>query len=291
MDFSGSSTRAIALTQAIAALENAGIVEFTLDAEWLLAGVCGCSRTQLLLTAAMTITKAERENFSQFIQRRAAREPLQYILGTQEFYGLTLQVTPDVLIPRPETEELVAWIVAEHTASHRTSAAVHILDIGTGSGCIACALATEYPRAHITAIDASKLALDVARRNVAALNLNARITLVHGDFFPTAATPFDIIVSNPPYIPTRDVATLQPEVATWEPRTALDGGPDGLGAIRAIIDAAPHHLTPGGTLFLEMGHDQANAVTSYLRKSEKFAQVRTKHDVAGIARFVAATRV
>jgi release factor glutamine methyltransferase len=213
------------------------------------------------------------------VARRARREPLQHILGTQEFMGLEFAVTPAVLVPRHDTEVLVT------EASKLAAPAARILDIGVGSGCIAVALAASLPQAEVWGVDKSPEALALAGRN-AALH-GVRVTLFEGSLFePFPDQRFDLIVSNPPYIPTGDLENLQPEVRDFEPRSALDGGADGLDFYRLIIPAAPDHLSLDGWLLFEVGIGQAEAVQALFEKTGRFGGLFTAKDPNGVDRVV-----
>jgi len=234
-------------------------------------------RAWLLVHDQDTLDAPTLARFEALCQRRAAGEPLAYITGQKEFHGLTLSVDARVLDPRPDTETLVDWGLA----CVQGVSAPHLLDLGTGSGAIALALAHARPDAQVTALDASSAALDVARANAQRLGLNVQWLLGHwlGDKaqFPR---PFDLIVSNPPYIPDAD-----PHLAalSHEPRSALASGPDGLDDIRTIVQQAPAHLVDGGWLLLEHGHDQAARVSELLTQAG-LHEVQSHHDIAGIAR-------
>ncbi|MBI1921246.1 MAG: peptide chain release factor N(5)-glutamine methyltransferase [Geobacter sp.] len=249
-----------------------------LEAEWMLCEVLGLDRVGLYLNFDRPLNDHELSAYRGMVVRRARREPLQHILGTQEFHGLDFEVTPAVLIPRHDTEVLV------EEALKRCPAAKRILDIGTGSGCIAVALAKLLPEADVTGIDQSVEALEVAGRN--AERNGAAVRFLEGSLFaPVEGERFDLIVSNPPYIPTADLADLQPEVRDFEPSAALDGGADGLDFYRLIIPAAPRHLTPGGWLMVEVGIDQAERVRE-IYKQAGFTEIFTVRDLAGIERVV-----
>jgi release factor glutamine methyltransferase len=219
--------------------------------------------------------------------RRARREPLAYILGTRPFFGLTLRVTPDVLIPRPETEILVEVALAEIA---RTGAR-RVVDVGTGSGAIAVAIAAHAPEVRVFATDISPAALAVARENAAVCGVAARITFFEGDLLePVAAlAPFDIIVSNPPYIAPEEVARLEPEVRDYEPHVALGTHPDPLHFHRRLSVEAPPLLAPGGLLAVEIGIGQADAVTR-LWRAAGLEEVTVTADLAGVPRVVAGRR-
>ena len=236
------------------------------DAELLLLHTLQLPRTTLLAYPGREITPGQRALYEASIARRLQNEPIQYITGQQEFYGLLLHVTPAVLIPRPETEHLVEAVL--HRLPH--NAPLKIADIGTGSGAIAIALATHLPQAQITALDLSPEALKIAHANAQANdqphNVAHRIRFLHSDLL-SALPPseqFDAIVSNPPYIPETDRPTLHPEVREHEPATALFAGPEGLDIYRRLIPQAHALLKPNGLLALEIGHGQREALTALL---------------------------
>ena len=259
-------------------LSDKGVVNARLESEWLLAAVTGHDRVGLYVNFDQPLTDAELAGFRSMLARRAKREPLQHILGTQEFFGLDFEVSPAVLIPRHDTEVLVT------EALRLAPGAKAILDIGVGSGCIAVALARSLPSAEIIGVERSPEALELARRN--AERCGVRITMFEGSLFePFADQKFDLIVSNPPYIPTADLERLQPEVRDYEPPGALDGGVDGLDYYRLIVPSAPGHLNPGGWLVVEVGIDQAPEVKR-LFESAGFTETFTARDPQGIERVV-----
>lgn len=259
-------------------LSEKGIENARREAEWLLCAATGMERMGLYLNFDRPLHDDELAVYRGMVARRARREPLQHILGTQEFDGLEFMVSPAVLIPRHDTEALVA------TACAQVPHAATVLDIGTGSGCIAVAIARRLPQAAVTAIDLSPGALAVARRN--AEQHRVTIEFLLGSFFqPVLGRRFDLIVSNPPYIPTLDLAALEPEVRDFDPRLALDGGQDGLDAYRSLVPAASQHLVPGGRLFLEVGAGQDMAVAE-LCAAAGFDAILTVPDTAGIQRVV-----
>ena len=224
------------------------------------------------------LTDAELAAYRALVARRAKREPLQYLLGSQEFYGLDFLVSPAVLIPRHDTEVLV------EEALRRAPAAGSILDIGVGSGCIAVALAKALLEADVRGVEKSSEALALAQKNIE--RHAVRVTLFEGSLFePFPGERFDLIVSNPPYIPSADLDSLQPEVRDFEPRAALDGGADGLAFYRQIVPEAPAHLDPGGWLMVEVGIGQAEAVTA-LFASAGFRDIFTAKDPSLIDRVV-----
>jgi release factor glutamine methyltransferase len=263
------------------------------DAELLLAHTLEIDRTHLLAHPEDELTPAQQISFETLIQRRAAHEPLQHLTGQQEFYGLNLRVTPDTLIPRPETELLVEAVLVWATALD-TTRTLRILDIGTGSGAIAIALATHLAAADITATDISPAALAVAEENASAHHCADRIHFLQSDLLEALtrernlnAQPFDAIVSNPPYIPTTDAPTMQPEVIHHEPHTALFAGPDGLDIYRRLIPQAQAALAPNGLLALEFGFGQSEAIWQLLTG---WHDIRITDDYAGIPRIAVATR-
>jgi release factor glutamine methyltransferase len=260
-----------------------GVENARLEAEWLLCAATGLDRVGLYLNFDKPLNSVELAAYRSMVTRRARREPLQHILGTQEFCGLEFQVSPEALIPRPDTETLVSEALA------RVPGALSVLDVGTGSGCIAVALAKQLPGATVTAIDISTAALEVARRNAAHNGVD--IEFLHGSLLtPVAGRRFDLIVSNPPYIPSADIEQLEPEVRDNDPRCALDGGVDGLDIYRALIPAAVRCLNPGGWLLVEVGVGQAGAVTELFRTVAEYGEVITARDPGDIERVVGASR-
>jgi release factor glutamine methyltransferase len=260
-------------------LAEKGIGNARLEAEWMLCEILGLDRVGLYVNFDKPLSAAELAHFRGMVARRARREPLQYILGTQEFMGLDFEVAPGVLIPRHDTEVLV------EEAVRRGGNARKVLDIGVGSGCIAVALARLLPDAQVFGVEQSPEALAVARRN--AEKNGVAVTLREGSLFePFPGERFDLIVSNPPYIPTADLAGLQPEVRDFEPTGALDGGPDGLDFYRRIIPAAPDYLNPGGWLLFEVGIGQAEQVLGLFGETGRFGELFTAKDPGGIERVV-----
>ena len=259
-------------------LAEKGVENSRLEAEWLLSAALGLDRVGLYVNFEKPLSPGELASIRGIVGRRAKREPLQYILGSQEFMGLEFRVTPAVLIPRHDTETLVL------EALRRVGDAKQVLDVGAGSGCIAVALAQHLPDASVSAVDSSDAALAVASENAGRNGVAVR--LVSGSLFePFRGERFDLIVSNPPYIPTADLAGLQPEVRDYEPKGALDGGPDGLDFYRLIIPAAPEHLNPGGWLMVEVGIGQAEQVKKMFADSG-YCEIFTARDPGGIDRVV-----
>ena len=251
------------------------------DAELLLAHTLRQPRIWLLAHPEAEVNEVEAALFLALTARRAAGEPAQYLTGTQEFFGLELRVTPAVLIPRPETEHLVEAALAWSETQRRP---LRFLDIGTGSGAIAIAIAVNLPGVEIFAADISSAALDVARENAVRLGVSERIRFVESDLLSalgSADLPFDAILSNPPYIPSTDAATMQHEVVGHEPHTALFAGMDGLDIYRRLIPAAYAALRPGGLLALEIGFGQREALVELL---DGWDNVRFVDDYAAIPR-------
>ena len=254
--------------------------EAALDAEVLARHVLDCDRATLLTRARDPLPSAFDRLYHALIARRVAREPVAYIVGHREFWGLEFDVTPAVLIPRPETE----LVVEEALASlPRRDIVRHIIDVGTGSGCLAVTLAVEFPPANVTATDTSHEALAVAYRNADRHNVIGRITFVQADVLKDVTEPADLIVSNPPYVPAGDAATLQAEVARYEPASALYGGPDGLDVIRRLVGSARQHLAAGGWLIIEFGFGQEAAVREVAREAG-WNVARIRSDLQGIPR-------
>jgi release factor glutamine methyltransferase len=252
-----------------------------LEARILLAHALQLSRIQLVTQSERTLTAEEAQSVSTLFQRRIGGEPIAYIIGEREFFGLMLYTTPDVLIPRPETELLV------ELALDRLRAGGTVLDMGTGSGAIAIALAHSRPDASVTALDVSEAALAIARRNASRHHANIRF-LQSNWYDALASQRFDIIVANPPYIVADDTHLSQGDLR-FEPVDALTDHADGLSALRTIIEGAPAHLVPGGFLLMEHGYDQALAVRDLLAR-HGFPQVQSWHDLAGIERVSGGSR-
>ena len=232
-----------------------------LQSELLLAHLLKLPRMKLYLNFERALTEEEVTSFRELIRRRGQREPLQYITGLTSFCGLEIAVNRSVLIPRPETE-----LLAERGWSFLNQRKTIALDFGTGSGCLAIALTVKSPPARIVGVDNSSSALTLAGRNAASHQVNDRITFVLGDSLAklTQTTQYDLIISNPPYIPTSEIETLQPEVRDYEPRTALDGGVDGLDYFRRLASEAKPLLNSGGRLMLELGDGQSESIRQIL---------------------------
>jgi release factor glutamine methyltransferase len=270
-----------------ALLARAGIEQAARETVWLLERALGMTQLELRLNESQQVQGDRLQHAQHLLTRRAGREPLQCLLGTQEFCGLEFEVTPDVLIPRPETEGLV-----EAVARLAPDDGPVIADIGTGSGCIAVSLARRLPQAVLYATDCSAAALRVARRNAERHGAAARITWLEGDLLePLRATGLagcvDILVSNPPYIAEHEWDSLQPEVRLFEPRVALAGGGDGLAVYRRLVRDAADVLGDGGWLVMEVGQGQADAVCALLDATKRYGMADVLPDQAGIARVIA----
>lgn len=274
-----------AVNSAITKLSDAGIDSSRLEAELLLAMATGWPRTVVLIDSEKPVAREALAHFGELVARRCRREPLQQIVGETEFFGLRFMVDKNVMVPRPETEVLVEQVVKHWDPGFQT-----ILDIGTGSGCVAIALAMNLPGCTVDAIDVSEKALETAGRNVALHSLEDRVNLIRGDMFPDNGKAYDAIVSNPPYIPTGEIASLMPEVSAYEPRLALDGGGDGLQYYRKIAEAVPSRLLMPGLLALEVGEGQADAVGGMLAEIFGRSAVSKIRDLGGVERVVMAEK-
>jgi release factor glutamine methyltransferase len=272
----GSDRRA-ALAWGADRLAAAAVENPRRDARLLLAAALGVSATALLgdLAAPMPATAA----YAAMIARRAAREPVALILGRREFWSLDLSVSPATLVPRPDSETLIEAAIAAFAG--RTAPA-RVLDLGTGTGCLLLAALSEFPAAFGVGIDRAPAAVTLARGNAVRLGLGGRAAWVCGDWAAALAGRFDLVLANPPYIPTAEIPRLMPEVACHEPRAALDGGADGLAAYRAIVATLPALLEAGGVAVLELGIGQAGAVSALAVAAGLAASVRA--DLAGVPR-------
>jgi release factor glutamine methyltransferase len=252
----------------------------------LLAHVTGRNRAWVLAHPEAVLTPAQEQTFLALKARLDAGEPLPYLIGHWEFYGLDFDVTPDVLIPRPETELLIDSVLAWARERSAAGAGLRLIDIGTGSGCIAVTLAARLPQAEIWATDLSAAALAIARRNAAKHGVTERITFREADLFPADLPPLDLILSNPPYIPTPTLHGLA--VYGREPTLALDGGPDGLAIIRRLLAESKRYLAPGGAIRIEIESGQGK--TSYDLACSQYPGAQKIHiipDLAGLDRLLA----
>lgn len=258
-----TETLVSAWSQARAALEGAGIEEPTFDARLLVELGAGVKRHDILTDPRRELSDADVQAIAQLVARRVQREPMSHILGEKGFRSIVLKVTRDVLTPRPETELLV-HLALQNMAEDKP---LRVLDFGVGSGAILAAILIERPLATGVGVDISEAAVLVAQSNMEALELDARSEIVRGDWGAGVAGQFDVIVANPPYIPSADIAGLMPEVSVHEPRLALDGGADGLDAYRAIAPQIARLMAPGGIAVFEFGAGQEGAVRGVLAES------------------------
>ncbi len=269
-------------------LKERGFESPTRDAQLLLAHVLGCEKIDLYGSRFFELATPDiRQAFRELVQRRIDGCPVFYIIGKREFYSLELEVTLAVLIPRPDSETLVDQ--CREVAALREYP--QILDVGTGSGCLAIAVAHQVPNAHITAIDISEAALEVAKRNAERHNVVDRITFLHGDLFEPIppGESYDIIMSNPPYIPTDEIETLEINVRDYEPHLALDGGADGFVIFDRLIAEAPNFFGETGYLLLEIGSPQEQPARERISTYPFYELARTVHDHAGLPRVMRAT--
>lgn len=259
-----------------------------LEAQILLAHVLGCKKIDLMVRFDEQPAEADRTAYKALIKRRVDAWPVAYLVGFREFHLLPFEVTPAVLIPRPETETLVS----EADRLIKPLAAPAVLDLGTGSGCIAVGIAHGKKDARVTAVDVSPDALDVARRNAEKHAVDDRIAFLQGDLFGPvpAGTTFDLVVSNPPYVTPAELATLAPDVRDHEPRLALDGGPDGLAFYRRIAAEVGPFLKPGGWLLVEIGATQDEAVRAIVAERPELELGKTLRDAGGRPRVVCAKK-
>jgi release factor glutamine methyltransferase len=252
-------------------LARKGVESPRLQAELLLGHLLHVPRMKLYLDFERVLTAAETDHFRELIRRRGGREPLQHIVGSISFCGLEMAVNRHVLVPRPETELLAesAWTYLNQRVGG-AGAGPRVLDFGTGSGCLAITLGVKVPGARVTALDVSPEALEVARGNAERHGVAERIEFVQGDSLANVAAGerFDLVVSNPPYIPTAEIASLEPEVRDYDPRAALDGGVDGLGFYRRLAAEAGARLAAGGRMMLEFGDGQAETVSAIVSEQK-----------------------
>jgi len=259
-----------AISEGSRRLAAARIGQNLLDAGLLLRHVMGVDRTHLLTRSEKTIDEAQFRAYLALIERRAAGEPVQYLTGHQEFFGLDFIVTPDVLIPRPETEFLIERVMTLVEESKQE--APLIVDLGTGSGCIAVTLAVRLPRARLIATDVSRASMDVARTNADRHGVRERIEFLEGDLFTPLGErglegAVDVLASNPPYVDEKSSVSLQREVLDWEPHAALLGGADGLAFYRRLLADGSKYLKPGGSLVVEIGYGQFDAISDLIAAS------------------------
>jgi release factor glutamine methyltransferase len=284
------------LARGVARLESARVPSAPLAAELLLLHLLGRDRAWLYAHPEHVLTSDELAQYDDLLKRRAEGVPVQYLTGQQEFWGLQFEVNPSVLIPRPETEHLIE--VALERLGQRRDAPLRIADVGTGSGCIAVALAKEFPQAQITATDISPAALEVASRNAARHGVQDRIGMVQTNLLQSclaanepAAPLFDLIVSNPPYVGLAEQPRLQREVVEHEPHAALFAGERGLDIYPQLVAQAAKLLRPGGVLILELGYGLAEPVGALIAEHPHWTAVSITNDLAGIPRVLAAERI
>lgn len=271
-----------ALLSSQSRLTQAGIDNASLDTRLLIAHALGCDRAALLTQSERTLTADEQKKIEALIARRGQREPVARILGLREFWGLPFGLNEATLEPRPDSETLIEAALEKTKA---TGAPHAILDLGTGTGCLLLALLHEWPHATGLGIDKAPRAVEQATLNAQRLGLEAHATFQGGDWLSGITQRFDMIVSNPPYIPSADIAALSPEVRDFDPLVALDGGADGLGPYRLLIPQLAAHLTPSGLVFFEVGIGQADDVAALLH-AHGFTEVESVKDLGGIARVV-----
>lgn len=257
-----------------------------LDAEILLAHVLKCPRIQLYVRYDIALSDDQRSKMRELVRRRAAREPVAYLVGKREFFGLDFKVSPDVFIPRPETEMLVVELVK----TLKEQPAATVLDLCVGSGCVCVSTSVNLPQVRMTAVELFPNVLKIARENAEKHGILDRIEFFQGDLYSALPEPvlFDAIVSNPPYIETPVLEKLQPEVRLHEPRTALDGGIDGLDVFRRILEGAGSHLRPGGRLLVELSPETVFAAAELAEKNKELNTVTILRDDAGASRFLSA---
>ena len=270
------------LEEATTRLIKAGCDTPQLDAELLLAHVLGQERIWLHIHLPDKLADAIGEQFFQLLQRREARQPVAYLIGHKEFFGLDFALNQHTLIPRPETESLVEKAI--HLAQNRPD--VRIADIGTGSGCIAIALAKHLPQASLFAVDISPQALLVAQQNAVRHQVSNQITFLPGNLLAPLTGLFDLIVSNPPYVSQAELATTAPEVQGYEPHVALLAGEDGLSVIRPLLAQAQEHLLPDGAVLIEIGATQGQAAIQLAKPHFPQAQISVDQDLAGLDRML-----
>ncbi len=285
----GASTVPAVLAEALAVLHSARVAEARLKAEYILSRVLGCHRLELPLHPHRALTASESGLMAAQIERAVKGEPIQYVLGDTEFMGRVFKTDARALIPRPETETLVEQALAcREVWSLRQPV---VADVGTGTGCIVVTLALERPGGEFLAVDASAAALDLARENAATLGVAERIRFSQGDLL-SGIRPgsLDLVVSNPPYIATAEIETLQADIREHEPRLALDGGPEGMNAISKLVPQAFDCLRPGGRLFMEIGEDQGERVKARM-ESSGFERIEIQRDLNGHDRIARGRRL
>jgi len=266
------------LRQAAHAIAALGSDEASLEAELLLMEATGLDRVHLYQRLDEEVAPEEAAVFQRYLERRLAHEPVPYIVGHKEFFGLEFEVAPCALIPRPETETLVELVIAY---ARGRGGPLTIADIGTGTGIIAVAVAWALPEARVIATDIAEESLALARRNAERHGVAGRMTFAQGDLLDALSEPVDVIAANLPYVKTADWEALPPEIREYEPRSGLDGGPDGLRLIERLLAEAPRWLRQRGALFEEIGDTQGPAAAEMARRYFPDAEVRVERDLAG----------
>ena len=277
-----------AIHRVTASLSGTGTDTPRLDAEVLLAAVLGCDRADLYLRWDHGLNTRQSARYVEWVSRRQAHEPVAYLVGERAFYDIDLEVTPDVLIPRPETEHLVDEALA-WAASHGQRP-LRVLDVGTGSGALAIVLARHLEEARVWAIDVSLAALRVAARNLRRYALGDRVSLVCGDLLRPLRGTFDLILANLPYVPAEELTGLQPDVGEYEPRLALDGGERGVALLREFLAQASAALGRPGLLLVEIDPRQKRELTELARQSQPSSEIRVLPDYAGLSRVLRVER-
>ncbi len=285
-------TYASGYREGVSLLSTAGVSNATNEALWLLEMALGISRLDIHAEPDMAVAESSWSVAKELLLRRAAGEPLQYILGTQTFRGLDIAVRPCVLIPRPESELVIEEVHSLRLSRHD----LHMADVGTGSGCLAIALAAEFPHATVYATDCSEAAIEMAESNARRHMVLGRIKFVCGNLLeplislPGLKASLKVIVANPPYIPTRQLIALPREVRSFEPHLALDGGNDGLSFYRRLLRDALVYLQPGGNLVMEMGEGQAQSICEEAERLAAWHLQNIRQDDAGIDRIISLER-
>jgi release factor glutamine methyltransferase len=287
-----SATVGATLREAVQKLERANVPSAPLAAELLLMHALNRDRTFLYAHPESPVDPTQLEKFNSLINKRAAGTPTQYLTGRQEFWGMDFEVTPDVLIPRPETEHLIEVALSRIGESRRNNL-LRIADVGTGSGCIAVALAKEFPNANIFATDISSAALKIAERNATRHNFTNRITFIECNLLESIPQQpqLNLIVSNPPYVARKDAASLPIDVREHEPEIALFAGEDGMDIYPRLVAQAKTHLAEGGLLVLELGLGLFEPVSDLLEARTGWTRVSATEDLAGIVRVISAVRI
>jgi release factor glutamine methyltransferase len=284
--FAGQTIEA-ARRDVAARLKSAGIDSVELDARLLLGAALGLDLTGMISAARRTLTTTEADRLDELMRRRLTREPVARILGEKEFWSLPLKLSAETLVPRPDTETVVELALKLLSEMPHHGQAPRILDIGTGSGAILLALLTELSGAIGVGTDISLAALRSAHRNAVDLELASRAFFINCNYGAALSGPFDLVVSNPPYVPSQDIPRLDPEVRDHDPHRALDGGADGLDAYRALIPDAVRLLAPGGALVVEAGQGQMTGITGLMRAAELTTTPEPRADLGGVLRAVA----